>query len=93
MPSETDLSGWHVRKEAEVRIGQVHIALEHWVILNLTRHSLGYQAHAQTERINQHGISKETVVRNVVSRRVDAISTCNDLIYSNEVEHLAKFLG
>jgi hypothetical protein len=29
MPSETDLSGWHVRKEAEVRIGQVHIALEH----------------------------------------------------------------
>jgi hypothetical protein len=55
-----------VRKEAKVRIGQVHIALEHCENF-LKRGIVQSQAHPQTERINQHGISKEAVVRNVVS--------------------------
>ena len=67
MSSEFDLSGWHVRKEAEVGIGQVHVALEHWDMMNLTRHSFHHKQNPQTERINQHGISEEAVVRNIMS--------------------------
>lgn len=33
---QTNLSRWHVRKEAKVRVRQVHVALQHYGVSSLT---------------------------------------------------------
>ena len=92
MPSEFDLSGWHVRKEAEVGIGQVHVALEHWGIMNLTRNRFDHgHTHKLSASTNMAFLNRRDQKHHV--KRMGMISTCNNLFYSNEVENFAEFLS
>lgn len=58
-----------MRKEAEVRVGQVNVPLKHCDKIKFNPAWIDCKHNSQTERINQHGISDEMAVKNVLSQK------------------------